>query len=328
MKKIYIAILNFNGWKDTIECLESVLKTDYPNFQIIVLDNDSTNNSLKFITNWANGVQDVLYSDNSQLKHLSQPPITKPLEYVVYNKSDALKGGEKNKEKLYKNPIIFIQSGENNGFASGNNIGIKYALAKNDFDYIWLLNNDTVVNKNTLSLFINNLGECGSVGIYGNVLEDYYHPSMSKTYGRYLNPYLGTSHSINNKINLDKINFISGASMLITRECIERVGLLPEDYFLYYEETDYCFKAKECGFKLKVITESVTYHKEGTSTSLGSKNIKMDLLFHSNRLKFSKKYLSYVFIVKLGILATSLKRFLNFEYTQGKNLLKLLSKSP
>ncbi len=326
MKKVYIVLLNYNGWKDTIECLESVLKSDYSNFQIIVVDNDSPNNSMKYIVNWADGAQNVLYSDNTQLKNLSQPPIAKPLEYVLYNKNDALNGGDKNKEASYKKPIIFIQSGENNGFASGNNIGIKYAIAKDDFDYIWLLNNDTVVNENTLSLFMNNLDEKGNVGIYGNVLKDYYNPSRIQTYGGYINPYLGTSHYINNKSDLDKINFISGASMLITRECIDKVGLLPEDYFLYYEETDYCFKARKCGFNLKVILESVTYHKEGSSTSLGSKNIKMDLLFHSNKLKFSKKYLNYVFIVKLGILATSLKRFLNLEYIQGINLLKLLSK--
>ncbi len=148
--KIYIIILNYNGWKDTIECLESVLKNDYENYQIIVVDNDSPNNSMEYIINWAKGKQEVIYDENSQLKHLSQPFESKPLEYVLYTKEEALNGGDKEKESKLNNPIIFIQSGENGGFAAGNNIGIKYALTKDDFEYVWLLNNDTVVDEYAL----------------------------------------------------------------------------------------------------------------------------------------------------------------------------------
>ena len=90
MHKVYIILLNYNGWKDTIECLESVLKNDYENYQIIVVDNDSPNNSMKFIINWAEGKQEVIYDDNSQLKHLSQPFEKKPLDYVFYTKEEAL----------------------------------------------------------------------------------------------------------------------------------------------------------------------------------------------------------------------------------------------
>lgn len=97
--KVYIIILNYNGWKDTIECLESVLKNDYESYQIIVVDNDSPNNSIEYIINWVEGKQEVVYDENSQLKHLSQPFGSKPLEYVFYTKNEALNGGDEKKNQ-------------------------------------------------------------------------------------------------------------------------------------------------------------------------------------------------------------------------------------
>jgi GT2 family glycosyltransferase len=185
-KKVYIILLNYNGWKDTIECLESILKSDYSNYQIIVIDNDSPNNSMEYIE----GKQEVLYDESSQLKHLSQPHEPKPLEYVYYTKEEALKGGDKEKESKLNNPLIFIQAGENGSFAAGNNIGMKYALAKNDFEYIWLLNNDTVIEKNSLSSLVcyaskNNLGISGSALMY------YDNPDKIQAYGGTINKFFG-----------------------------------------------------------------------------------------------------------------------------------------
>jgi len=76
--KVAIIILNYNGWKDTIECLESVLRNDYPNYQVIVVDNGSPNNSMKYIKAWAEGRQEVLTPEPTHpLYHLSHPPVKK-----------------------------------------------------------------------------------------------------------------------------------------------------------------------------------------------------------------------------------------------------------
>ena len=80
--KVYIILLNYNGWKDTIECLESVLKNDYNNYQIVVVDNSSPDNSMNNLINWSNGVQEIVYSHDSKLTNLSQPISVKPLEKV------------------------------------------------------------------------------------------------------------------------------------------------------------------------------------------------------------------------------------------------------
>ena len=73
MKKVYIILLNYNGWRDTQECLESVLKLDYPNFQIIVVDNQSPNDSMSHLLAWAKG-EELASVDNPELAHLSTPP--------------------------------------------------------------------------------------------------------------------------------------------------------------------------------------------------------------------------------------------------------------
>jgi len=71
LPKVYIIILNYNGWADTIECLESVLRNDYPNYQVIVVDNGSPNNSMEYIKAWAEGRQEVLTSEPTHpLYHL------------------------------------------------------------------------------------------------------------------------------------------------------------------------------------------------------------------------------------------------------------------
>ncbi len=300
--KVYIVLLNYNGWVDTIECLESVLRNDYPNYQVIVVDNNSPDNSMEYLKAWAEGKLDVWVNPNNSLRNSSFPPVSKPIPYIYYTREEAEKGGnpeieEELKNKLpkditSKHPLVFIQSGDNFGFAGGNNIGIRYALAKDDFEYIWLLNNDTVIRKDSLIKLIE-FAEKNNTGISGSILMYYDSPNIVQAYGGHINKFLGTSHRILKKEQIkNKLNYIVGASFLINRRVIEKIGLLPEDYFLYYEETDYCFNASKNGFSLGVALDSVVYHKEGKSTGANKKlKSEIDALSLTNRIKFHKKYL-------------------------------------
>ena len=71
--KVYIIILNYNNWYDTIECLESVLRNDYPNYQVIVVDNNSQNNSVDYMRAWADGMLDICVDPKNPLRNLSFP---------------------------------------------------------------------------------------------------------------------------------------------------------------------------------------------------------------------------------------------------------------
>jgi len=161
--KVYIILLNYNNWADTIECLESVLRNDYPNYQVIVVDNNSPNNSMEYLKAWAEGRIDVWVNPNNPLRNLSFPPVPKPIPYVYYTREEAEKCKNLDLEEKFKSdipegvttkyPIVFIQSGNNLGFAGGNNVGIRYALIKNDFDSVILLNNDTVIKGEAISIY-------------------------------------------------------------------------------------------------------------------------------------------------------------------------------
>jgi len=88
MSKVYIIILNYNGWADTIECLESVLRNDYPNYQVVVVDNNSPNNSMEYIKAWAEGKLDVWINSENPLRKISFPPIPKPFPYLFYTREE------------------------------------------------------------------------------------------------------------------------------------------------------------------------------------------------------------------------------------------------
>jgi len=326
-KKVYVILLNYNGWEDTIECLESVLKNDYGNYQIVVVDNLSPNNSMDKILSWAKGEQEVIYPVNTHFKELSQPFISKPVPYVYYNKEDINKSTISEKEQALDNPIVFIQSGNNGGFAAGNNLGIEYAQIKDDFDQVWLLNTDTVIERNALSSILN-YSNTNNLGLTSSKLIYYHTPEKIQAYGGSINKFFATaSHIMDEKDIEKKLDYIVGASFLINKKVIDKIGLLPEDYFLYYEETDYCFNARNNGFKLGIDVNSIVYHKEGGSTKDPNRNVDsefIELLKLGNRIKFHKKYLGGGVGLYLGFLIVIFNRIKRGQLSRVGKILKIL----
>ncbi len=322
--KVYIIILNYNNWYDTIECLESVLRNDYPNYQVIVIDNNSSNNSMNYIKAWAEGKLDVWVKPDHPLRHLSFPPVPKPIPYVFYT-CEEMKKRKHTKEKSVKNiqegittrhPIIFIQSKKNLGFAGGNNIGIRYALTKNEFEYILLLNNDTVVKKNFLSLLIKNIKE-NNFGIAGCKIYYYHNPRKLWYNGGKFNEWFGRAVHIQKEIrkNFSEINFITGCCMLLRKDVLENVGLFDESYFMYIEDLDYCYRTQKRGFKLGIVHNSIIYHKVSSSTGeeINAFNsywmIKNKIKF-LRALPFPKRFTSLFFVVFVFRIFSLLKFFL------------------
>ena len=301
-KKVYIILLNYNGWQDTIECLESVLKSNYTNYQIIVVDNDSPNNSMDYIIKWAEGKQEVVYNEASPLKHLSQPFEPKPLDYAYYTKEKALVGEDKNQGSNLKSPLIFIQAGENGGFAKGNNIGINYALAQNDFEYIWLLNNDTVIEKETLGNFVNSFTQKSQqikLGLLGSVQYYYHSPNQIQAAAGGFNKWRGNFWNYQNlDFKQNEIAYVYGASLLISKEVIKNVGLLSEEYFMYYEEIDYAERLKSYGYTQEVDKSLKVFHKHGGTTETLENDFRTYYL-EKNKIVFYKKFYSLLLIIPI-----------------------------
>ena len=316
-KKVYIVILNYNEWQDTIECLESVLKSDYKNYQVIVVDNNSPNNSMNYLIKWAKGEIDLWLPDTNPLKNMSFPLKGKPIEYILYTKKEAEKGGNEEKENKLKNPIIFIQAEENKGFAAGNNIGIKYAFAKNDFEYIWLLNNDTVIEKDTLKKFVISMNENKNIGLLGSVQYYYNNPNKIQAIGGGFNKLTANFWNYQSLKNIEKVYYVYGASMFFRKECFKRVGLLNEEYFLYYEEIDLAERIKNSVFRQKVDKNIKIFHKHsGTISKKG--NVFREYFLEKNKILFYKKY--YKPLILIPILKVLKKYLLSFD----KKYLKII----
>jgi GT2 family glycosyltransferase len=339
MPKAYIIVLNYKNWEDTLECLESLYKLDYSNFQIVVVDNASPNDSMSKIIDWAEGKIGVKVADDNALKKLSFPNIPKPLEYILYNQEIAEKGGHGGDNKK----LILIQSNENKGYSAGNNIGMRYALAKNDFEYVWILNNDVVVEPKSLTNLAQRVvNDTDKTGIYGVKLKYYHHPYYLQGIGCHYNHWLGKGfwvgrnqcdtalYNDEKQLKRFKINMIIGASILARRVFLEDVGLLNEEYFLYGEELDWSIRAKRKGYALGIALDSVVYHKEGASINSNSKDLSnysllSDFYIVTNRIKLARKYFpATLFSVYITTFILILKRVIKGKYAHAQMISKIL----
>ncbi|VAW40997.1 dTDP-Rha:A-D-GlcNAc-diphosphoryl polyprenol, A-3-L-rhamnosyl transferase WbbL [hydrothermal vent metagenome] len=298
--KVYIIIVNYNGWQDTVECIESVLKSDFGNFQVIVVDNNSQDESMNYLIDWAEGRLNIWTSPHNKLRMLSLPPVEKPVGYEYLNgDSDFLE------EADFSSELILIQSAINGGFAAANNIAIKFAYQRGDSDYIWLLNNDTVIERDTLSELVYGIQRHKDAGAAGSKIFFYDDPDRLQSLGSKVDPNnifklckpvvdLKVHGKVIDSYNQDFfVDDIMGASMLIKQAALKKVGMMPEEYFLYGEETDYNFNLKKNGYKLVTIPKSRLYHKK--SVSMGGEDSPLALYYRTrNQFILYKKYMSSI----------------------------------
>ncbi len=294
LPNVYIILLNWNGWQDTIECLESIFHLRYPSFKVIVCDNDSSNDSISRIRDWTQGLLNVLPS-NDMLARLLLPSVPKPIPFTFIGGSEPAAISPSSNVQL-----TLIQTGANLGFAGGVNVGIRHALACEDCDYVWLLNNDTVIEADSLAALVEMAESDEQLGICGSLLRDYAPPNKLQTMGgRKYTVWSGRTRPILEPdtpltSNVDRaLDYVDGASMLIRQRFLRVVGLLNETLFLYFEELDLAARAGPT-FHLGFCPLSVVYHKEGAST--GSSGIRSgrsalsEFYQARNRLWFTRKY--------------------------------------
>lgn len=236
--KVGIIILNYNGYKDTIECLESLKRADFHGVQVstFVIDNGSTNESVHELTIWMKAnVSNYLILENDIQDAISSP-------FTLY------------------------VGKENLGFSGGNNIGIQLGKSSG-MDYLLLLNNDTVVEPKFLHPLLKAARTDSSIGIVGAKIVDYYHRDHY-ILGGYLDlkKCSGYHYYDTERADLTDLTFTSGCIWLIPIEVFDRSGLMDTNYFLYVEDVDFCYTVREHGYRITCTKDSVIYHKEGQST--------------------------------------------------------------
>jgi GT2 family glycosyltransferase len=219
--KIIICVLNWNGKKDTLECLSSLEKISYPHKEIVIIDNASSDDSCEAIRN-------------------AYPQI----------------------------PLIINST--NLGYAAGNNVGIEWAL-KHQADVICLLNNDTIVKENFLDEYLKASENIPQAKIIGAKICNYYKPHLIDHVGgmwikekaEFIS--LGSQEASSLHNTSKSVDYVTGCAMFIKKEVFEKIGLLEPKFFLYWEESDFCFRAKKASLEIWTAPNICVYHKISAS---------------------------------------------------------------
>lgn len=337
--RVHIVILNWNGWQDTIECLESVFNLDYPNFQVVLCDNDSQDGSLAHIESWARGeIAGQCKSSNAHLQQLTKARYPKPISYQTLTNANAMNEGFPKVEA----PLVLIQTGANLGFAGGNNVGLQFALNQGT-EFCWLLNNDTVVEPDALREMVLHSSSlrakgikntCGSIQCFyddpeviqalGGFKINRYTGICSDTVGRYLK----RKESHDHEAYAESLDTIQGCSWLLPREFLLEIGLMEHAYFLYFEEIDWVTRA-QASYSLTYAPNAVVYHKEGSS--IGSKSfssgpsVMAEFYTARARLMYMKKF----YALRLPLVYTTLflqmiNRLRQRRFANAKTLFQIL----
>lgn len=216
---VVIVVLNWNGKDDTLACLRSLRQLDYPNCDIVVVDNGSTDGSVEAIRG-------------------SFPDVT------------------------------ILETGQNLGFVEGNNVGLRYALARG-VDYALLLNNDTEVAPDFLSLLVKAAESVSQAGVAGPTIYYFDRPTTIWSAGGHIDWGRGRTCMIGlNQADQGQfgdvphpVDFVTGCALLIKLLVIEQAGFLDSRFFAYYEEAEWCVRIARAGFQILHVPQAKVWHK-------------------------------------------------------------------
>lgn len=266
---VYIIIVNWNGWCDTLVCLNSIRNLHYSNFRIILVDNASTDGSISKIK-------------AAQIK------------------------------------LEIIESNKNLGFGGGCNLGIRRAF-EDRAKYVWLVNSDTMVDPRALSALVEVAESDSRLGGVGSVLYYMNDPDQVQAWGGgQVNLWLGVvRHFYSLPTQERRLDFLTGASLLLRCSALNTVGIFDDRYFLYWEDTDLCFRLRKAGWKLATAPTSKLLHKE--SASLGKKSPTVDAYFSASAVLFFKKHAAIPILpIVFGIGGRFLKRVIHGDLKRAR----------
>lgn len=298
--QVSIVVLNWNNWKDTIECLESLYQSEYQNYNIIVVDNASTDESIDKIKEYCKGnlrVSSLFFDYSSQNKPIFICELTdKSLRNGIVFTQSELKFPSCKK-------LFLIKNEKNFGYTVGNNIGCVFSLKNLKSDYIFILNNDTVIDRKCLQELIEFIEFNNKIGIIGPEIRRYSNPKIIQFKDKYFDIKTPT-----------EVDWVSGCAFIIRSALIRKIGLLDPRYLFYYEETDYYHRVRREGYTIIYYpTKNKVFHK----ISATAKKIPGFTLFYMSRnyFIFTKKY-------------SQKKKFFLKTYKFLKNNTKLHLKTP
>jgi GT2 family glycosyltransferase len=283
-----VVVVSFCSKDVIIECLESLLASEGVTIKIVVVDNASTDDTQQALKDWALGAAPYVQSERSPLPAMEAAP--KPLPMVVAREAET---------PAELGLITLIESEVNRGFAGGVNIGLR-ALA-GQADWYWILNPDCAVPTYTAKEYVAAASLNPGFSLMSSRTIYYDLPEVIQTDGGLVNRRTGACRqegyggSVSSTLpDAATLDWVTGANMFVSPDFVERVGLMAEDYFLYYEEVDWAFRRGD--MPLALAPAALVYHHGGTTIGTGSVSRRpspfANYFNHRNRIWFAKRHLS------------------------------------
>ncbi len=302
-RKIYVVILNWNGWKDTLACLESVRQLEYSNVKTIIVDNNSEDDSWSHLTA-VPGAHCFRSGDAAEDRTCQGQEIIGERdvgsEGFGFNGCDVATPPMAN---LEDGLLVVMGTSENLGFSGGCNLGIRYAL-KLGADYVLLLNNDACISPDAMTHLVN-VAEKSDAAIIGAQVFDDWGDKVQFNRKPWPAILFGATGA------LKKGSFkgmcwpspggVDGAAMLLRRDFLayrlnECGYFFDPKYFMYMEETDLCLYGMAQGYLCVVAAEAKVFHGLAKSSG-GSANPRTYYYLTRNRVRLANRWLKVGWLI-------------------------------
>jgi GT2 family glycosyltransferase len=296
---VFVIVLNYKNWQDTVECISAVAASTYKNIKMLVVDNHSENESINEIVNYINSNEALISRDDFSME-------------VYRNQTKQIDKTIQYSDKY----ITIIEAARNGGFAYGNNLAIN--LISNKSGYAFLLNPDMIVAPNTIEKLVESQKKVSAKTISSCTIYDYYNKERKLYSGLVkLNPKTAT---ISEQMEIcNDADYVCGGALFAQTTAFREIGLLPEEYFLYWEDADWCYRAKQKGYTLTSFEDTISYDKGGTTIGRG---YLAEYYYARNGLMFFDKINSPTWtIVASNLTIRLLKKLLLFQFNRAKALI-------
>lgn len=284
--RVYIVLVNWHGAADTEACLDSLRALTHRDHRIVVCDNGSADGSVPRLRAWMAGQRGMAGG---------------PDGFAEYARAQAEAGGVREVDAAY----VLVRNEANLGFAGGCNVGLRYAMARGDADFVWLLNNDTVVTPDALGELLAVARRRPDAGMVGSTLcfldardkvqalgGGLFDADKALTFELgYGGPLRALSAEEVREVER-RMAYVVGASMLVSRRLLSEVGLMQEDYFLYFEELDWAERARRADppLGLAYAPRSMVYHKVGGAIGVYERSLASVRHYTRSRLRFVQRF--------------------------------------
>jgi GT2 family glycosyltransferase len=293
LNRVYIAVLNYNCYLDTIDCLKSLSNLVHDNFEVLLIDNKSTDHSVRFLSQFL--IESEYFEVKDTINNVISYPSTKT-------------------EKIH---ITFFKFNTNFGYAGAYNRILKKILHKEA--YVWILNPDMIVDAFSLKSLTSFHENIQTDSIIGSVTNSYHDKDKLLFFGGgKINRYLATVN-MNLKFNNYDLDYINGNSLFVKVSIFKKYGLFPENYFLYWEESEWCFLLKKKGVDLLVCPDSIGYDKGATSIGRG---FLAEYYYTRNGLFFVKEHFGFALTISSVLFAVFriCKRVIRLDFKRAKGV--------